>query len=61
MPSDFDRFITSCYFILTTLAVIGYGDLYAKSNIEKIFDIFIMIFGVAFFAYIMGNFITIVR
>lgn len=61
MPNEFDRFITSCYFIITTLAVIGYGDLYAKSNIEKIFDMFIMIFGVAFFAYIMGNFITIVR
>lgn len=61
MPYDFDRFITSCYFAITTLAVIGYGDLYAKTNIEKIFDMFIMIFGVAFFAYIMGNFISIVR
>ena len=60
-PYDFDRFITSCYFIITTLAVIGYGDLYARTNIEKIFDMFIMLFGVAFFTFIMGNFITIVR
>ena len=56
-PDDFARFITSAYFVITTLAVIGYGDIYPKSNVEKIFDIIIMIFGVAFFTYIMGNFI----
>ena len=60
-PYDFDRFITSCYFIITTLAVIGYGDIYPKTNIEKIIDMLIMILGVAFFSYIMGNFINIVH
>lgn len=59
--NDFERFITSCYFIITTLAVIGYGDIYPKTNIEKIFDMLIMILGVAFFSYIMGNFINIVH
>ena len=61
MPYDFDRFISSCYFIITTLAVIGYGDLYPMTNIEKIFDMGIMILGVAFFSYIMGQFINIVH
>ncbi|CDW71925.1 cation channel family protein [Stylonychia lemnae] len=59
--NDYERFITSSYFIITTLAVIGYGDLYPKTNIEKIFDILIMILGVAFFSYIMGKFINIVH
>jgi hypothetical protein len=57
MPSIYEKFITSCYFILTTLAIIGYGDLYAVSNLEKIIDMIIMIGGVAFFTYIMGSFI----
>jgi VIT1/CCC1 family predicted Fe2+/Mn2+ transporter len=61
LETDFDRFITSCYYVITTLAVIGYGDLYPKTNIEKIIDMVIMILGVAFFTYIMGNFIKIVQ
>ncbi len=59
-PNDFDRFITSSYYIITTLAVIGYGDLFPRSNIEKIFTILIMVLGVAFFSVIMGSFIQIV-
>lgn len=57
----YSQFITSCYFILTTLAVIGYGDLYPISNLEKIVSMVIMLFGVAFFTYIMGSFISILQ
>mmetsp|Transcript_7942 Transcript_7942/g.7435 ORF Transcript_7942/g.7435 Transcript_7942/m.7435 type:complete len:160 (+) Transcript_7942:430-909(+) len=60
MNSLYDKFITSCYFILTTLAVIGYGDLYPISNLEKIIGMIIMFGGVAFFSYIMGSFISII-
>ena len=60
MPSVYDQFITCSYFILTTLAVIGYGDLVAVSNLEKIVDMVIMLGGVAFFSYIMGSFIAII-
>mmetsp|Transcript_32179 Transcript_32179/g.23765 ORF Transcript_32179/g.23765 Transcript_32179/m.23765 type:complete len:187 (+) Transcript_32179:385-945(+) len=60
MDSLYDKFITSCYFILTTLAVIGYGDLYPISNLEKIVGMLIMFGGVAFFSYIMGSFIEII-
>ncbi len=59
-PLDYDRFITSAYFIITTLAVIGYGDLMPETNIEMIFAMCIMILGVAFFAFIMGRFVNIV-
>lgn len=60
MTMLYDKFITCCYFILTTLAIIGYGDLYPVSNLEKILSIIIMIGGVAFFTYIMGSFIEII-
>ena len=41
---------------MTTLATIGYGDFSPKTKVEKITVIIIMILGIAFFSYIMGNF-----
>lgn len=35
---------------------VGYGDMVPQTNIEKILSIIIMILGIAFFSYIMGNF-----
>ena len=37
----------------------GYGDYYPISWIEQIFAVIIMLLGVAFFSYIIGNFIEI--
>jgi len=51
--------VISCYFALTTLSTVGYGDYYPISNPERIFTIIVMLGGVAFFSYIMGNFIEI--
>jgi len=49
-----------CYFALTTLSTVGYGDYYPISNLERICAVVIMLGGVAFFSYIMGNFIEII-
>lgn len=54
------QMITSCYFSITTLSTVGYGDLSPKSRHEMILGIFIMLAGVAFFSYIMGSFIEII-
>ena len=37
----------------------GYGDYYPISNSERVFAILVMLGGVVFFSYIMGNFIDI--
>jgi hypothetical protein len=58
--SDFRKLIICCYYILTSLSTVGYGDYFPISNVERIFCIFIMILGVTFFSYIMGNFIEII-
>jgi CRP-like cAMP-binding protein len=50
------RLVLCCYFALTTLSTVGYGDLTPQSNVERIFGIVIMILGIALFSYIMGNF-----
>ena len=53
------KLILSSYFALTTLSTVGYGDYFPVSKEEKIFVIFIMLAGVAFFSYLMGQFIEI--
>ena len=53
---DMHKLIVSCYFALTTLSTVGYGDYYYPvSNIERIVAVIIMLGGVAFFSYIMGT------
>lgn len=54
------KLIVSCYFALTTLSTVGYGDYYPVSNLERLVAVGIMLCGVAFFSYIMGNFIEII-
>lgn len=54
------QLIISCYYALTTLSTVGYGDFYPISNNERIFAVVIMLVGVMFFSYIMGNFIEII-
>ena len=58
--SDARKLIVSCYFALTTLSTVGYGDYYPLSNIERIVAWVVMLLGVAFFSFIMGNFIEII-
>ena len=58
--SNWYRFISSCYFSITTLSTVGYGDLFPISNTEMILSIFIMLAGVGFFSFIMGSFIEII-
>lgn len=54
------RLIKACYFLLTTLSTVGYGDLYPISKAEQIITLIIMMGGVAFFSFIMGKFMEII-
>jgi potassium voltage-gated channel Eag-related subfamily H protein 8 len=54
------RLAVVCYFALTMLSTVGYGDYYPISNLEMISAVVIMMGGVAFFSFIMGNFIEII-
>ncbi|OMJ88333.1 hypothetical protein SteCoe_9746 [Stentor coeruleus] len=51
-----DIALRSSYFMLTTIATIGYGDYLPKNVYEMGLLSVIMLFGVAMFAVIMGNF-----
>lgn len=52
--------VLTLYFALTTLSTVGYGDYHPVSQAEMIFISIVMLGGVAFFSYIMGNFIEII-
>jgi hypothetical protein len=47
------------YFAFTTLSTVGYGDYHPRSDRERVLGGFIMLFGVAVFSFIMGNFTEI--
>lgn len=58
--SNHDRTVLMLYFALTTLSTVGYGDYHPVSLPEMIYTCIVMLGGVAFFSYIMGNFIEII-
>jgi hypothetical protein len=42
------------------LSTVGFGDYSPRSNIERMVGAYLLLFGVAIFSYIMGNFIAII-
>jgi len=52
----FKKLILSCYYVLTGLTTVGYGDINAQNHNEKIFGITVMFLGVTIFSYILSEF-----
>lgn len=53
--------IIVCYFALTTLSTVGYGDYYPISLREILIGIVNMLIGIVLFSQIMGSFIEIIQ
>lgn len=51
-----NRLVASCYYAITMLSTVGYGDMYPISNLEKLVAVFCMMVGVAVFSVIMEQF-----
>ena len=54
-----ESLIILVYFSFTTLSTVGLGDYHPKSNVERIFIAFALLFGVAIFSLMMSNFMQI--
>jgi hypothetical protein len=52
--------IAMTYFAFTTLATIGFGDIHPRADIERIYGIFVFLFGVAVFTVILASFTNII-
>ena len=50
------RLALSCYYVLTGLTTVGYGDFNAQNKKKKIFGITVMFMGVTIFSYVMSEF-----
>lgn len=48
--TDSNKYLTAFYFIITTFSTVGYGDISATNETEKVFCILIMVAGVTAFA-----------
>lgn len=53
--------LTFIYYSFTTLSTVGFGDYHPRSNSERIYVAFFMLFGVMIFSYIMGIFIEMLN
>mmetsp|Transcript_37640 Transcript_37640/g.86975 ORF Transcript_37640/g.86975 Transcript_37640/m.86975 type:complete len:666 (-) Transcript_37640:80-2077(-) len=49
------RYITTLYWAITTVTTVGYGDITPQDNDERVFTMFSMIVGGAFYGYVVGN------
>lgn len=65
-PADFGKksyngelYVCSIYYIFTTVCTVGYGDVTPSTSIERIFAMFIMLFGVIGFTFVSGSLASI--
>jgi CRP-like cAMP-binding protein len=54
------QYLVSVYWAIVTMVTIGYGDVLATNNFERLFNIAIMAIGVSFFGYVIGTITTLV-
>lgn len=55
-----DLYLTSFYFCVTTVLTVGYGDISATNNGEKIICILLMLVGVVSFSFATGALASII-
>ena len=53
-------FITSVYWVITTLTTVGYGDQKGYTKYEYLFQMAIEFLGIALFSFLMGSINTLV-
>jgi Ion channel len=53
--ADYTLYITSFYWVVTTLTTIGYGDYKGFTTNEYMYTMFVEFAGIAFFSFIMGS------
>lgn len=56
-----NKLIVCWYFSFTTLSTTGFGDYHPKSDAERFFAAFYMLFGVAVFSHTTANYIVIIE
>lgn len=56
----FELYVIACYFTITTVATVGYGDFAPETSIERIYCILLMVIGVTSFTFVSGALSSII-
>jgi voltage-gated potassium channel len=54
-PSTFGTWFNALYWVMTTMATVGYGDYFASTVPGKLFTIFLYIFGIGLLSLLIGK------
>jgi hypothetical protein len=54
VDSDGKIYLKSLYWVITTVATVGYGDIIVQNSFEMIYCILLMLFGVLLFTFVSG-------
>jgi voltage-gated potassium channel len=54
-----DRYLDGLYWTVTTLSTVGFGDITPETSTQKVFAIGVMLLGIGFYGFIIGNVATI--
>ncbi|UQZ34032.1 ion transporter [Paenibacillus sp. PK3_47] len=54
-PGTFGNWFNAFYWVLTTMATVGYGDYFAVTAAGKVFTIFLYIFGIGLLSLVIGK------
>ena len=54
-PGTFHNWFNAFYWVMTTMATVGYGDFFAATAAGKLFTIFLYIFGIGLLSLVIGK------
>ena len=57
----FELYLCSCYYVMTTVSTVGYGDISPKNSIERIFGSVLQFLGVISFTFVSGALASILQ
>ena len=54
MYETWKLYVFACYFVVTAISTVGYGDMSASTDLERVYCIILMLTGVSIFTFISG-------